>query len=677
MRIEKKNNSIVFENSQLLYNNRIILSYLDNEPIAFIGQGQEDVEMYRGNFKIEDYVVTRIPLNTVRVEKQEHTILLNLSYNGQAPYFKIGVGFDEVGRLLLTLNGEEESYNRLWLRLHASAEEKVYGCGEQLSHFNLRGKNFPLWSSEPGVGRNKKTLTTFWADVKDMAGGDYYHTNFPQPTFISTKKYYCHTNGYAYADFDFSNPHFHELQFWNIPESIVFDTATSYIGLVEKLTDLLGRQPTLPKWTDDGVLLGIQGGTDYVYNTGQKLRDNGVKLAGFWCQDWEGIRMTSFGKRLFWNWEWNSEIYPALDTKIHQWKQVGLRFMSYINPYVAVDGEMYPEADEKGYFAKNQKGETYLVDFGEFYCGVVDFTNPEAFTWFKNIIKTNLIDFGCDGWMADFGEYLPTDVVLYDGTDPMIRHNEWPMLWAKCNHDAIKEAGKWGEIVFFMRAGAAGSQKYCPLIWAGDQSVDWSLDDGLASTIPAALSVGMTGCGLSHSDIGGYTSLHGNKRTKELFMRWAEMGAFLPFMRTHEGNRPAENFQVFDDAEAIEHFAKHTTIFTELTSYRRLIVEENAKKGTPVQRPLFMHYENDVLTYDIQYEYLFGPDVLVAPVYEEGKTEWEVYLPEDTWIHLWTGTEYKGGTHKVAAPIGQTPVFYRKESDFRELFNSITIKYGN
>lgn len=674
MKIEKHGNMLAVQNSQLLFNDRILLDW-ENAPIAFLGQGEEDVEMYRGNFKIEDYVVSRLPLTTVSASEDKEKISLSLSAEGNSPLLTILLSLDSNGRLVLKFEEKSQAYNRLWFRLSATPQEKVYGCGEQLTHFNLRGYNFPLWSSEPGVGRNKETLTTFWADVKDKAGGDYYTTNYPEATFISTEKYYCHANTYAYADYDFRNPNFHELQFWTIPDSLVFETADTYVGLVEKLTGLLGRQPELPTWSDEGFILGIQGGTDYAYKTGKKLRDRGVKLAGFWCQDWQGIRMTSFGKRLFWNWQWNSEVYPELDTKIHEWKKEGLRFLTYINPYVAVDGPMYPEGEEKGYYAKNQDGSVYLVDFGEFYCGVVDFTNPDAFNWFKNIIKKNLIEFGSDGWMADFGEYLPTDVVLHDGSDPMVKHNEWPMLWAKCNHDAVKESGKWGEIVYFMRAGATGSQKYCPLIWAGDQSVNWSLDDGLASTIPAALSVGMTGCGLSHSDIGGYTSLHGNIRTKELFMRWAEMGSFLPFMRSHEGNRPAENFQVFDDNEAIDHLAVCSNVFTDLTEYRRAIVKENAEKGTPVQRPLFMQYEEDEKAYDIQYEYLFGPDVLVAPVHEEAKTEWEVYLPEDEWIHLWTGKEYSGGTHVVPAALGQIPAFYRKNSNYKELFNSITNKY--
>ncbi|MEN1544116.1 TIM-barrel domain-containing protein, partial [Pseudomonas aeruginosa] len=93
-----------------------------------------------------------------------------------------------------------------------------------------------------------------------------------------------------------------------------------------------------------------------------------------------------------------------------------------------------------------------------------------------------------------------------NGVNAEIMHNAWPALWAKCNYEALEETGKLGEILFFMRAGSAGSQKYSTMMWAGDQNVDWSLDDGLASVVPAALSLAMTGHGLHHSDIGGYTT---------------------------------------------------------------------------------------------------------------------------------------------------------------------------
>lgn len=674
MEISKQANVVIFKDGRLTYNNRVILSGNNDSPILFLGSGKENLKMYRGHFKIKDYIESRIPLVIDKVENQKDTIIIAFK-SQDTTYIKLAVSLDDEGRLIIKPILMDGKWNRLWLRLYANQDERIYGCGEQMSYFNLRGKHFPLWTSEPGVGRNKETLTTFWADVKDKAGGNYYTTNYPEPTFISTQKYYCHTTSYQYADFDFRNTNFHELHYWGIPDQVIFETADNYIDLVAKLTNLLGRQPVLPEWTDNGALLGVQGGSKRVEEITQRMLKKGVKLAGIWCQDWEGIRMTSFGKRLFWNWESNEELYPNLKEKIKAWKGKNLKFLAYINPYVANDTEMYKKADTMGFFAKNKAGNTYLVDFGEFYCGVVDFTNPQAFSWFKSIIKKNLIDIGVVGWMADFGEYLPTDIVLNDGSNPMVAHNEWPMLWAKCNYEAVKESGKLGEVVYFMRAGATGSQKYCTLLWAGDQSVNWSLDDGLASTIPAALSAGMTGNGLSHSDIGGYTSLYGNIRSKELFMRWAEMGSFLPFMRTHEGNRPSENFQVYDDDEAIDHFAKCTNVFVDLTEYRHKIIEENATKGTPVQRPLFMQYEKDDEAYEVQYEYLFGPDVLVAPVYEEGRTDWSVYLPNDEWIHLWSGKEYSGGEVNVDSPLGRIPVFYRKKSRFSDLFKSITKKY--
>lgn len=110
------------------------------------------------------------------------------------------------------------------------------------------------------------------------------------------------------------------------------------------------------------------------------------------------------------------------------------------------------------------------MEFGEFYGGVVDLTNPEAYAWFKEVIKKNMIELGCGGWMADFGEYLPTDTYLHNGVSAEIMHNAWPALWAKCNYEALEETGKLGEILFFMRAGSTGSQKYSTMMWAGDQN---------------------------------------------------------------------------------------------------------------------------------------------------------------------------------------------------------------
>ena len=186
----------------------------------------------------------------------------------------------------------------------------------------------------------------------------------------------------------------------------------------------------------------------------------------------------------------------------------------------------------------------------------------------------------------------------------------------------------------------------------------------------------MSGCGLNHCDNGGYNSRFGNCRTKEVFLRWAEMAAFMPVMRTHEGNRPDTNFQYYDDEDCMERLARLVDVYTMLAPYTKTLVAENAAKGTPVQRPLFLHYEDDPESYAEQFEYLYGPELLVAPVWQADKSEWEVYLPCDGWVHLWTGAEYGRGRHTVPAPLGDTPVFYKKGSAWSGLFEGIRAKYG-
>ena len=186
----------------------------------------------------------------------------------------------------------------------------------------------------------------------------------------------------------------------------------------------------------------------------------------------------------------------------------------------------------------------------------------------------------------------------------------------------------------------------------------------------------MSGCGLTHSDIGGYTSLFDNTRTKEVFLRWAEMAAFTPVMRTHEGNRPDTNFQYYDDEDCMNRLARLVEIYTSLAPMLKELVHENAESGIPVQRPLFLHHEDDPRCYTEQFEYLLGADVLVAPVWQSEQTERSVYLPEGEWIHLWTGKSYGQGDHAVPAPLGDTPVFYRKDSRWASLMENIRSRFA-
>jgi sulfoquinovosidase len=642
---------------------RKLFEHAPDAPAVFVGHGIEKIDMYRGNFDITDYVEERIALRDARLTQcDERTARIELARDVHAAAELTIIANTTPDGVHLCLESAGDN-NRLWWRVPAQKDEHVWGCGEQMSYFDLRGRSFPLWTSEPGVGRDKSTHLTWQADTTSKSGGDYYNTNYPQPTFVSSNKYCLHAETTAYADFDFRSPERHELQFWAIPQRLEFIVADDFIKLVERVSKRFGRQPALPSWVMDGAILGLKNGRDHAQAIMEQSRAAGLKVSGLWCEDWVGIRQTSFGKRLFWNWRWNDARYPGHADWVRQLKADGVRFLGYVNPYLCNDGTLYGEAKAAGYLATRADGSDYLVDFGEFDCGVVDFTNAAAARWFEErVIRDEMLNKGLDGWMADFGEYLPTDVTLANGIDAKLMHNAWPTLWAEVNARAVDAAGRKGDAVFFMRAGYTGVQAHCPLLWAGDQSVDFSRHDGLQTVICGALSSGLLGNAYHHSDIGGYTSLFGNTRTPELFQRWAEMAAFTPMMRTHEGNRPDQNFQFWQDDATLAHFARMTRVFVALKPYVSELVIDAAERGLPLQRPLFLHYEDDRATYAIQDHYLYGRDLLVAPVHAAGATQWRVYLPQgDTWTHLWSGTRHEGGQHvDVAAALGEPPVFVRR-----------------
>ncbi|PIK55362.1 putative glucan 1,3-alpha-glucosidase, partial [Apostichopus japonicus] len=593
------------------------------------------------------------------------------------------------GLTRITFHEVPDGVNRLWFRLKSTgSDEHVYGGGEQFSYLDLNGKNFPLWLQEQGVGRNKSTYTTFLADRNNWSGGDYHRTYWVQPTFISSRKYFAHFTSTTNGQMDFRNDDFHEIEVWRGPGSkafpgkLVLGAAPSFREISTKLSGLLGLQKRLPDWLYNGVILGIQGGTQSMLGYLKQAQGEGIPVSGLWIQDWAGRITTPFGRRLFWNWQWDPKQYPKLDKEIIRLKkEENVRLFAYVNANLNHDGHLFHEAKSLDHLIKNETGQIYLLDYGSFYCGIVDLTKPEAFTWYKNLIKRNLLDFGFDGWMADFGEYLPIDAVFHNGVSGEELHNEWPVLWAKVNREAVEEAGRLGDIVFWMRAGFSGSQRYNVMAWAGDQLVDFSTADGLASVIPATLSLGLSGFGLQHFDIGGYTSLYGIIRKEEVLLRYAELAAFTPMMRTHEGNRPDENWQYYSSVYSMKMLRRSTEIYILMKNYTQSVLEELYTLGYPPQRPLFFHYENDPLSYDdsMKYQYLLGKDVLVAPVYlpsSQTGDKWSLYLPPDDWVYLWDGTNHaEGGKYvTVDAPIGKIPVFYRRDSEFAEFFRNVAAR---
>ena len=624
--------------------------------------------MSRGSFKYKQKISGKRKLTLQNQEKTEEGYLLTYvdpkgsSAKEQVHQFAVT---QQGSQIRLAYVGEEKpGVNRYWLTFVTNPKEHIYGCGETYSELDLKGQNVRIWVAEhQNTGRISKKI------IKEKLLGkhpdkklsfDKYESYYAQPTFVSSDKYYVHCDINAYSEFDFTDAGKITLYFQE-PPVIITDSGQDFAEVSRKLTGLLGRQKALPDWLYDGVILGIQEGTDVVDAKIKKAKEAGVPVVGVWCQDWSGCRRTGFGYQVMWNWEWDQELYPGLDKKIAEWKEEGVRFLGYINPFIAIEKDLYAYASEHGYCVQDREGKDYLVTITTFPAAMVDFTNPEAYEWYKGLIKENMIGLGMGGWMADFGEYLPIDAVLYSGEDPAIIHNQWPAIWAKMNQEAVAECGKEGQVFFFTRAGHTGTIAHSHMMWTGDQHVDWSIDDGLPAVIPATLSLAMSGYGIAHSDVGGYTTIMHMRRSKELLLRWEEMNVFSPLFRTHEGNQPVNNVQFDDDEELLAQLAKCGRMHVALKDYLKGLVAEEISDGTPVMRPLFYHYD-EAEAYTEKTEYLLGRDLLVAPVYEEGAKSRTIYLPSDGWVNIFDGKEYAGGHMIMEAPIGKPPVFVRKDS---------------
>jgi alpha-glucosidase len=647
----------------LTFAGHTVLRHDDSCPAVTVARGQPDVTMLRGNFRIGD---APYDLVTPRRWRRDGDSVIML--DGEAPVARIDLV--EQG---LQVTACDPGRDRIWVRFHAEPGETVWGGGEQMSYFALTGRRFPMWTSEPGVGRDKSTRLTRLMDETAMAGGDYWNTNYPQPTFLTSRWLAVHCRTTCYSVLDFSDPAQHGVEVWAGTARFDLFAAEGPRDLVGQLSTYFGRPRALPDWAIGGAIVGLKQG-EASFARLDRFIAAGTAVAGLWCEDWAGIRETSFGRRLFWDWRASATRYPDLPGRIADLRARGIRFLAYANPYLAVDGALYAEAVAGGHLALRQDDDdAYLVDFGEFDCGVLDFTRAETRDWFaERVLGREMLDIGIDGWMADFGEYLPTDVRLASGIDAMEAHNLWPVLWAQVNDQALAARGRQGDAVVFMRAGYSGVSRYCPLLWAGDQSVDFTRHDGIGTVITAALSAGLVGNAYSHSDCGGYTSLHGNVRSVELMQRWCELAAFAPVMRSHEGNRPDDNLQYDSTADLLACFAAWSRVHARLAPYVRALCDEAVATGLPAQRPLFLHYPDDPALYSIQDAFLYGADLLVAPVIDQGACERAVVLPGDRpWRHIWSHDDHAPGHHTIAAPIGRPPVFYRPDSVYASLFATL------
>ncbi len=557
--------------------------------------------------------------------------------------------------------------------------EHYFGFGEQYSHLDFKNTKPYIFTEEQGIGRCDKPVSKFTKTFGVC--GDEFSSYTPMNFFFTEKNEAFIFTGSPYIKYDFTKRNSFSLESWSKELKIKYINAANTKEILYQATEITGRMPMLPDWAF-GTWLGLQGGEAKVDAIIKLALVENNPVSAVWIQDWVGRRKTRFGSQLWWTWTADTVAYPNFPEFCKRMHKRNIRVLGYINSFMANEGKLFEEAKSKGYLVRNKKGKDYEIKTAGFPAYLIDLTNPAAFQWMKNVIHYNLIDVGLSGWMADYGEWLPLDAQLFSGINAFDYHNQYAVDWARLNHEAIHEAGRDSDIVFFTRSGAIGSAKYSTLFWAGDQMVDWGENDGLPSAVCALITSGLSGITINHSDIGGYTTVDNVflkvKRDEELLKRWIEFAAFTPVFRTHEGLKPESNVQIYSNDSMMKFFSRFGKIHFALKNYFKELNKEATEKGIPIVRALLLEFPDDSLTYSIKDEFLLGEDLLVAPVVVKGANSREVYFPAGEWLNVWTNETIKGNLKRlIKSEVGFPPVFIKKNSRWYDQLVSILGKFDS
>ena len=540
------------------------------------------------------------------------------------------------------IGGSEYSLN---LKFESNDEEKIFGMGQyQQKYMDLKGCTLEL------AQRNSQISVPF--AVSSLGYGMLW--NNPAVGQVTFGKNYTEWTARSTKDMDY----------W-------LTAADTPKEILENYTAVTGRAPKFPEDRMGLWQCKLRYRTqEEVLEVARRYQKEGIKI--------DQIVIDFFHWTVQGDWKFDEKYWPDPKAMVDELHSMGIKVIVSVWPSVDRKSENFWPMLDRGLLIKTERGALQTYDFqGD--CVEIDVFNPETRKYVWEVCKKNYYDFGIDAfWLdnsePDFGVY-DFDHYRYIDGPALSCSNIYPQLYSRVFYDGMKAEGQ-ENIVNLLRCAWAGSQKYGALVWSGDIH---STFESLQNQFAAGLNMGLSGITWWTTDIGGFFGANiYDGDYHEVFVRWFEYGTFCPVMRLHGYRMPYQpQLGTTGGAECVsgapneiwsygdkvyEICKKYINIREAMRPYVRTLMEAAHEKGTPVMRPMFYDFPEDAVCWENEKQYMFGPDVLVAPVLNRGEIKKDVYLPKGaTWTEVWTKEVYEGGqTVTVDTPIDQIPLFTRE-----------------
>lgn len=595
------------------------------QAIAFQG-GKSDIVTWAN----ADRFVIESPTTTVNIDKK----------TGKVSFY------DQNGNILLSeANGLAADGEEQTLTFFTPEGDNFYGAGERGHSLTLNGSDLTMWNR---------------ANYGYTEGDDRIsQTNINMPYIVSDNGYGLLIDDYAKAWLTLGEDTITYRTISKKPLSYYFINGDGTLaGATYSFSELTGRQPLPPFWTL-GYITSKYGyhNQNEAYGAIDSLKQRDYPVDGMILDlYWYGVE-TDMGRL-----EWDKKQWPDHKKMLDDMKARGIHVVPIHQPYINKTGAMdnYTLLESKGLLTKDADGNTKDVTTWVGDAGMFDIANPDTREWMWERMKPLTAE-GLAGWWGDLGEpeVHPLEIVHANGETAEEFHNVYGNEWSKMIYNGLRKDFPEMRPMLMMRGGTTGLQRYSVFPWTSDVSRSWG---GLQAQNKLLLSSGLSGLGYMSNDVGGFAVDPKKPYDPELYVRWIQAGTFSPILRTHAQDRP-EPYHYPNQENIIKKFIR---MRYEWLPYNYTLAYENAAYGMPLMRPLNFHGENEEREKyaNISDEYLWGENVLVAPVMTSGAKSRKVVFPSGDWID-WNNPAktYKGGaTATVAAPLNTLPLFVKAGS---------------